>query len=126
MNGTELVDLPICSMEDIGLEITGPDAAPYIAAMEEYLSVFAQPVGCDGRNGDTEWLVGTCLCLKCLRGLDGAMGTFEWGLASGEGKCGECGWPCRAHHNPRLNGEAVFNRPLEKVLQYHPNHVTEE
>ena len=111
----------ICTVEDIGLKLTGPDALPYIAAMNDYLAAFAKPIQRD--HGEENWLTGSRLCLKCLRVLDGVLGTFQWGLASGEGKCSKCGWPCRAHHVPKLDGENIFDGVLEQMLQYHPNHV---
>lgn len=60
-------------------------------------------------------------CICCGRRLVGemlqaAMGmtTFRWGLVYGEGKCGACGWPCRARHE-------VGGLHWNTVLQYHPD-----
>jgi hypothetical protein len=49
------------------------------------------------------------------------LGTFRWGLQNGEGTCQRCGWPGRGLHDPKKNGESVFNRRLEIILQYHPD-----
>ncbi len=108
----------VCTAADIGLELTGPDAAPYIAAMNKYLAKFANPITRD--HGEENWVTGTCLCLNCMCALDGVLGTFQWGLASGEGKCVECGWPCRAHHYPKIDGENIFDGVLQMILQYRP------
>ena len=112
--------MEICTVDDIGLELTGPDAPPFIAAMNEYLSTFAKPTAAG--NGD-EFMFGRTKCLHCDSALDGLLGSFVWGMAAGEGECGICGWPGRAHHNPMIDGEPMFPHAFERVLQYHPSHV---
>ena len=110
-----------CTIADIGIDIGGTDAPPLIAATNEYLATFARPMKTDGDG----FLLGRLECLHCGATLDGAMGSFQWGLASGEGQCSRCGWPARAHHCPRdANGETIFTGPVEFILQYHPDHVT--
>jgi hypothetical protein len=107
-----------CTSKAVGIDITGKDedgnaeAASLMASLNEYFSIFAKPTG---------------KCLKCgttLGGLLGwAMGGFRWGLAWGEGNCG-CGWPARAYHEPKdTAGEKIFDRPLQMILQYHPDNV---
>ncbi|MBT7243677.1 MAG: hypothetical protein HN879_09695 [Flavobacteriaceae bacterium] len=101
-----------CTPDDLGMKITGEDAGPFIAAMEEYLLLFAKP---------------TKHCLKCEAYLTGMLGSFTWGLANGEGTCSDCGYPARAHHYPKLpdgTGLMEGDQPIQLILQYHPDHVT--
>lgn len=112
----------VCTMESIGMEITGEDAPPVVASINEYLSVFAAPQ--KGENGN--FLRGSLTCLRCEESLDGALGTFQWGLAHGEGACSKCGWPARAYHSPQHEGESLFSSPIQFILQYHPDHVRED
>ena len=86
---TETIEIRECTIEDIGLKITGQDAPPLIESVNKYLSDFAAPK----REGEGNILLGNHLCLKCGRHLTGAMGTFRWGIANGEGSCSNCGWP---------------------------------
>lgn len=113
-----VLDAHRCTCESIGLSLTGDDAAEYIEAMNAYLAGFAAPVQAANTAGAPH------VCLQCGEYTDGLLGRFRWGHASGEGKCGECGWPARAHHYPKLaDGELIFDRCLEFVLQYHPDDV---
>lgn len=107
MTTTQKTEHKHCTMEDIGLGITGEDAKPLVEAVTKYLSDFTA--------GDK--------CPQCDATLRGLFGSFSWGIQSGEGQC-SCGWPARAHHNiTDADGEDVFNRPMELVLAYHPNVV---
>jgi len=107
----DLTDVPHCTLESIGMDITGEGASPIIKAMEDYLTPFAAAP--DGK------------CLKCDATIAGLFGSFTWGLQSGEGTCSRCGWPARGHHYPKLpDGTNVFSTCVEMVFQYHPDHVT--
>jgi len=108
MKTTESVK--VCTATDL-FNIEGEDAGDTIKILDEYLSIFAAPEK-DGK------------CLHCDTVLDGMLGSFTWGLCSGEGKCSNCGWPARAHHNPENNEGPLFERHLEVILQYHPDNVT--
>lgn len=112
MNSTEVKH---CTIEDIGLEITGEDAPPIIDAINKYLADFAGKV-----------------CPKCGSKLGGMFGAFTWGLAHGEGYCTggftgkRCGWPARGYHDIKdANGESLFEQRLPIVLAYHPDAVEE-
>jgi hypothetical protein len=109
-----------CTAADIGIRITGEDAQPVIDALDEYLKVFAKPT----TEGEANILFGNHKCLNCDKVLNGAMGSFQWGLCNGEGNCSGCGHPARAHHRPTDTEGEIFNGPLEYVLQYHPDFVT--
>src|SRR5690606_18259509 len=110
----------VCTMADIGTEITGEDAQPVCDAINEYLSVFAKPI----RRENENFFSGRFQCLNCGRALDGFLRTFRWRIVHGEGQCGECGWPCRGMHYPKdADGQNIFDRGLEIVLQYHPSGV---
>ena len=110
----------VCTIDDLGIELTGEDAPPLIETLNEYFSLFAKPVRQD-KPGDM--LFGNLNCFKCGEALNGMLGTFQWGMRSGEGTCSKCGWPCRAHHLPKDDDGAIFDRCLEIILQYHPDHV---
>ena len=110
-----------CTMDSIGISITGEDAETITAPLAEYLSQFATP----NYNPAGGMLSGSISCLKCDRPLNGMLGSFQWGLAHGEGQCSGCGWPARGRHRPTdADGEQIFDGPLEMVLQYHPDEVT--
>ena len=111
----------VCTIDDIGMSITGEDSQPIVEAINEYLSIFAKPVK---REGGGNCVMGSYECLNCGEPLGGLLGTFQWGLCHGEGTC-TCGWPCRAYHRPKDNeGEELFNGPIQLILQYHPSGVT--
>ena len=110
-----------CTVSDIGLEVTGQDAAIVIQALDEYLAAFAKPV----RSATGGEIIGRHDCLNCSGRLDGFIGTFQWGIVHGEGKCIKCGWPARAYHRPKLDGEEIFDGPLQRILQYHPDFIKE-
>lgn len=110
----------VCTIDDIGIELTGEDALALIDALNEYFSIFAKPV----KRYQPGGMFGNLNCFKCGEALGGALGTFQWGIRSGEGNCSHCGWPCRAHHRPKNDGDAIFNRCLVMILQYHPDNVT--
>ncbi len=110
-----------CTIEDLGMSITGSDAPPMVAALNEYFHAFAKPVRCPpsiifpGRSPLT-------LCIQCEKPLGGACGSFQWGLVHGEGQC-SCGWPGRAYHRPTDADGEIFDRAFEFILQYHPEFV---
>ena len=125
---TSHADTEVCTISDIGIEITGSDAPPFVrpgtkaaglvAAINDYLSIFAKPVR---RKGGASFL-GKFECLNCGEPLGGMLSHFRWGIVHGEGEC-SCGWPCRAYHRPKDDDGEIFDRPLEIILQYHPSGV---
>lgn len=48
--------------------------------------------------------------------------TFTYGLAHGEGFCGNCGYPARANHYAPEGGAGLT---FVRVLQYHPDELVE-
>lgn len=106
-----------CTIDDLGIAITGEDAKPLVDAINEYCNKFASTGG---------------TCPKCNAKLGGLLGSFAWGLCHGEGVCtgglkGSCGWPCRAYHRPKdADGKEIFNGPVCAILAYHPEFVTQE
>lgn len=65
-------------------------------------------------------------CPGCERRLGGLLGSFQWGLCWGEGRCSNCGWPCRGYHSPKDDeGQEIFTSPLALLLPYHPECVAE-
>lgn len=112
-----------CTIEDLGIEITGSDAPPLVAAVNKYLSIFAKPV----RRKVASSILGGVDCFRCGVPLDGMLGSFTWGIVHGEGVCGKCGWPCRAYHSPTdEDGDEIFDGAIALVLQYHPDQVVRE
>lgn len=89
-------------------------------AVRAYFAQFA-----DTRNDEME-----VTCPGCDRKLYGHRGaiwqavgiyTFEWGLAHGEGRCGDCGWPAKGHPEVTISDGRVMRFPLP--LPYHPDNV---
>jgi len=105
-----------CTIDAIGLGITGEDAEPIVKAVNKYLAMFAAPQGSEEIKR----------CLKCGVILGGPLGSFQWRIENGEGICSCCGWPCRARHDIQDDKGSIFNRPLEVILQYHPDNVATE
>lgn len=116
-------NVEVCTIVDVGIEVTGSDAPPLIEAINEYLSIFAKPVK---RDGSASWLMGSSECLNCSAQLDGALGSFQWGIVHGEGHCTGCGWPCRAYHRLKDSDGEIFDGVLERILQYHPSGVSKK
>ena len=114
-------DIPHCTGRDI-CKLSGRDAEAFYKSLDEYLEQFAQPIRKEN-GGD---FTGHLKCLKCGKSLDGILGTFQWGIVHGEGNCSYCGWPCRACHRPKHEGEEIFNRALQMILQYHPDYVVKK
>lgn len=116
MSTESTADTKHATGEAIGMKFTAHDEAHQHMAdalnadLDEYLGHFA--------FDDNK-------CPGCDRKLSGIFGSFQYGLAWGEGRCCECGWPCRSHHEPKdRNGEAIFTTPVQIVLAYHPEFVT--
>lgn len=105
-----------CTIDNVGLKITGKDAQLVVELLNKYLHDFA------ATDGD---------CPQCGAKLCGLFGTFAWGLVNGEGICtgglfqsGKCNWPCRAIHRPTFeDGGEIFEQALTNVLPYHPDFV---
>lgn len=107
--------------------------------LDEYLSGFCKGVirGDDGE--EIEELGGCPGCLRTLGGglLESALGmaTFRWGLAHGEGNCGECGWPVTAYHfvffeegnrkgrTPEGGSKSDCDLRFECLLPAHPDSI---
>ena len=120
---TKIDAVHVCTIEDVGMRLTGEDAGEFIDAINKYLAIFARPTK-PTADIESSSLVGN-KCLKCDATLNGMFGSFRWGMAHGEGTCSRCGWPCRAYHGPKLGDDDIFDRPMKIVLQYHPKYVTE-
>lgn len=65
-----------------------------ILISEENLKLFNEEHKCnltieDFSNYKAVWIIDN-KCPKCGSELDGLFGSFEWGLAHGVGRCGEC------------------------------------
>lgn len=114
-------DSPACSLSDIGLEISGPDAGKATASLNEYFGQFLKPL----RKDSSGMLTSSLLCRSCNKGLDGFLGTFSWGMIHGHGRC-SCGWPCVAYHWPKHDGEDLFEDRISIILQVHPKHVAKK
>lgn len=83
-------------------------------ALREYFHAFATPTR--GEHGDE--------CINCGCAIGGMLGSFEWGLVHGEGRCSVCHWPMRAHHfmKDKDGGDLATLRNLP--LPYHPDFVS--
>lgn len=122
----EIQGIPRCTMADIGMTVTPHDDADAEAKavaedltilIENYLYDFAAPNKCP----------------QCGESLGGMFGSFAWGLVHGEGRCtgprfsgDSCNWPVRGYHRIKdKDGKEIFDRVIELLLPYHPNHVSE-
>lgn len=102
-----------CTVDTVGIKVSGQDAPLVIEPLNKYLHTFAAT---DGK------------CPHCGTNLGGLLGSFTWGNVHGEGYCtgahGKCNWPCRAHHRPTfLDGKEIFEQTFVNVLPYHPEFV---
>lgn len=96
---------PVLSSVDL-FDAMGEDSEAFKKRADDYLKIFAK----------TE----TSHCLCCGASLGGLFGKFEYGLAHGEGRCSNCGYPCRAiHYIKDEDGKTLIR--FETILQYHPS-----
>jgi hypothetical protein len=104
-------------------------AEAWIAEAEAYFAHFAAPVVIE-KDGKPDSLGELCFhCGDYLTGM-GAMllskgGGFQWGLAHGEGRCGNCGWPARGMHYPKRDDASELLTLSGRVLSYHPDQIEE-
>ncbi len=77
-------------------------------AIDQYLKDFAFNTEQEGH------------CIQCGGRLGGILGTFEWGITHGEGRCGPCGWPARGYHRVEVPGNTLT---IRLIYQYHPDVV---
>lgn len=104
-----------------GVELDQP-TLEFLEDVDKYLSVFSAPKERDGASGEGFVLSREC-CIACGSALGGMLGSFQWGLAHGEGNC-SCGYPARAiHYIKDRHGKDCFTRPLQLILQYHPSQL---
>ena len=126
MSATLLAAEP-CTAEDIGLNLTvtleddATDAeraeaeearTRVLATVNEYLSRFAKPIRPEKDGG---LMLGNLKC-QCGASLAGFVGTFQWGLAHGEGSCTSCGYPGRGKHYIDLGEDGELSLPV--ILLY--------
>lgn len=66
---------------------------------QEYLDNFLEPTY-DVREDETVMIKCPCCDSHIMGGgiADALFSTFEWGIAHGEGHCGECRWPIKMYH----------------------------
>jgi hypothetical protein len=101
-------DLPHCDYSLI-LDVTREITEAEKKELQEYFLHFVQP--------STEKQL---TCVGCGQPLTGFLqGTFQWGIANGEGFCYVCGYPARAYH--RNVGPVEF---FNFILQYHPDELS--
>lgn len=109
--------LPHCECNDVfkislGVDGKQENLSKAIADINQYLSVFAKPTMDDK---------GIAFCLCCGEPLNGLLGSFEYGIAHGEGSCAVCGWPARANHY-----DFGVISAFRGILQYHPDEVNDK
>lgn len=109
-------NLPKLRAADIAFGADGEPAdkvAENMATLDGYLSHFVE-------LGERDPVWGSRLCICCGASLTGLLtGSFQWGLAHGEGSCCRCGYPARAIH--RIDGIGTLSN---LVLQYHPDELS--
>lgn len=124
------------TLESVGVTATVKDGASederaaaedFIARANEYFAHFVAPIQ-EERDGKPDSLGEKCFhCGEYLTGMGAVMlsrgGGFRWGLAHGEGFCGNCRWPARGHHFAKdKDGKELFTL-RGRVLSYHPSVV---
>jgi hypothetical protein len=108
----------VCLPESL-FTITGEVPDGYLESCAVYLAAFAAPIFSDGDK--TKAMV----CLHCDADLSGFFGSFEWGIAHGEGRCNICGYPARAFHVAKdADGGELFTL-RNFILQYLPDFEAE-
>lgn len=112
-------NLPKATGGSVDIKVDGKDREVAVKIFDKYFSDFVDPKS-TGSTGDG-WITGSQNCVQCGRRLDGLLGTFGWGLAHGEGNCGECGYPSRAHHKIKDEDGEPFAEMRNQLLQYHPD-----
>lgn len=114
-------NFPKATADSVGIEISGKDEQIGRRIFDKYFSIFVCPESASPENGS--WTGGMQECVQCGRRLDGIIGMFQWGLASGEGNCAECGYPSRAHHRIKNEKGENFAELGFTILQYHPDEL---
>ena len=118
--GLRAKNLPRATAASVGMKLTAktPDnqerCDEVMAVIDKQLHPFVAPT----TNGDEP-----AKCIGCGSALDGFFGSFTWGIVHGEGACSNCGYPARAMHYLKDGGQELFDRPLQYVLQYHPDEL---
>jgi len=108
----ELKEHEPCKHEDV-LEISiDPEEAEDMEEAEEYKQEVKQKLN----DYLEKFLPPSSECYMCGDPLRGLLGSFEMGIAHGEGQCSSCGYPGRIYH--KVDGLGTFGN---YVLQYHPN-----
>lgn len=110
-------------------EVVEGDAERMVEAVNEALDGFVVPEGLkeyidevpSGKASVEDAIAGVYDCICCGARLNGFMGTFEWGMVNGEGKCGRCGYPHRAYHRIYIGDEKVGQ--LTVILPPHPSQI---
>lgn len=99
-------ELPHATCELIGLGIAPKNdtdeckqaLADFTAEVDDYLAKFTP-----GPN-----------CPRCGAQLGGLLGSFDWGIANGEGFYGQCNYPARGIHYGPFEA-------MSMILPYHPS-----
>lgn len=110
-NSVGKLNVEIATMENVGITISKKSETKKaqkeldktVQSCNEYFKRFIKP---------------TENCPLCGATIGGIFGTFEWGIAHGEGGCSNCGYPARAYHNIEGMG-SIKNL----ILFYHPNEL---
>lgn len=87
-------------------------------AVNDYLADFAATT-----RDATKFISGGARCV-CGVSLGGFLGSFNWGVAHGEGSCSSCGHPCRAYHHITVPDGGEVDLGLGP-LPYHPDLLKE-
>jgi len=93
--------------ESIGIVVGEQNAATTKAleSLNAYLKAFISQTNCPG----------------CDSPIGGILGSFRWGICSGEGYCNQCGYLMRAVHKIK-----DFGTISNLILPYHPDILEEK
>lgn len=128
----ELLALPHLNWRDIFEEKDAGLPADDREAIDAHFGHYVPPdMKTDLSTGKKELVPQKCVgCDEPLTGFLGLLtgrGGFEWGIAHGEGRCSNCGWPCTAHHFVRKKVGDQYEQVITLrnfILQYHPANVS--
>lgn len=114
-------NFPCATVDDLPFDLTTKKDAEKSKRAKEQKKYFIKTI-----NEYLKDFIPNDNCINCEKALGGIFGTFDWGLAHGEGFCSNCGYPARGKHYIKLkklvvDGKEENRLTLPFILQYHPN-----
>jgi len=121
LEGLKREELPRACCETVGIDVSGKDEVEGRRIMDKYFRSFVCPKFTECENGSPA--SGSHKCVACGERIDGIIGTFQWGLAHGEGHCCKCGYLMRGMHYIKDDQGEEFMNLTRYILQWHPDEL---